>query len=269
MIKDIQENIYGHKKKMNFILKAVRDYSETRSKDFSEIKVLDFGCGNGTAVSYPLANLGAELTGVDFHPGVIKFVNANNRFPNAKFILGNEDSVLKLGEHFDVIVYSDIIEHLPDAEAVLKKLGSVHKTGGIIIVSIPNGYGPFEIEKFITKWTGLEFAVIRAFNLPSKIKKWIFRKQVKHKGGSLAYNTKSPHRQFFRLKTFHNLLRNTEYVPFKFRKGAFLGAPVSEKFLGFKKFIEWNVKIADKLSPRLVSTWYFVCEKDGSGGDHV
>lgn len=257
----IKENIYGHKKKLEFILNVIKDYSKSNSKPSSEMKILDFGCGNGTAVSFEVAALGVQLTGVDFHSDSINFANANNRFPNAKFVHANEDTILELGEYFDVIICSDVIEHLPDPESTLKKIRDVHKDGGILVGAIPNGYGPFEIEKFVSKWTRLEWIVGKAFGLASKIKRGIIKKQRGQETDKIPYNMECTHCQFFRLRDFYKLMREIRYRPLEFRNGAFLGAPVSEKFLGFKRFIEWNIKIADKLPPQLVSTWYFVCEK--------
>ncbi len=52
------------------------------------------------------------------------------------------------------------------------------------------------------------------------------------------------------------------YRLIKKQNGAFIGAPVSNYFLGrCKRFINWNVKISDRLPAHLVSTWYFVFEK--------
>ena len=252
----MEENIYGHKKKVEFILNAIKNYSISDSKPFSEIKVLDFGCGNGTAVSYEIAALGVQLTGIDFHSESIEFARANNPFPNAKFIQGNEDTASKLGEYFDIIVYSDIIEHLPDPELVMKKIGNVHRDGGIIVGSLPNGYGPFEVEKFIIKWTGLQWFVAKA----SRIKR-TFANKGREKIDRVPYNAESSHCQFFRLRDFRTLLRDTGYDLLRLSNGAFLGGPLSEHFLGFGRFIDWNVSMADKLPPYLVSTWYFVAKK--------
>jgi len=256
-----RENIYGHHKKLNFILTAIRNFSIANSKKLTDIKVLDFGCGNGTAVSYQIAGLGVLLTGIDLHQESIEFAEANNPFPkNAKFIYGNEDKVLDSSESFDIVVYSDIIEHLNEPQRVLKKIRQVHKDSGIIIVAIPNGYGPFEIEKFISKYLKLEWLVNKLFGLASKCKKMIIRKSIKEEK-QIPYNIQCKHVQFITIKSFRKLMENVGYRILQMSNGAFLGAPVSERFLRFEWFIDWNVKVADKLPSQFVSTWYFVCEK--------
>lgn len=255
------ENIYGHKKKLGFILEAIKNYSRYSFKPLPDIKILDFGCGNGTAISYKIAALGVQLIGIDFHSESIRFAKENNRFPNAKFILGNEDSALKTGECFDIIVYSDIIEHLPNPASTLKKIRAVHKKGGIIIGAIPNKYGPFELEKFISKWTGLNFVINKAISLVSEIKKTILGERKNLEVNRAPYNSESTHCQFFRLRDLYRLTDMTGYKLIQFSNGVFLGASVSGIFLRSRRFIKWNVNIADKLPPQLVSTWYFTCKK--------
>jgi len=257
----LEENIYGHRKKLEFILNAIKECSKSNSKPFSEIKVLDFGCGNGTAVSYEIAALGVQLTGVDSHAESIACADANNPFSNAKFILGDEDTVLALGEFFDVIVYSDIIEHLPDPQSTLKKVESVHKQGGILVGAIPNGYGPFEIEKFFSRWLGIEWFAGKILGLLSRIKRKISKRALPDNKEPIPYNLECTHCQFFRLKDFHRLIHEIGCRPLQFCNGVFLGAPVSALFLRSESFINWNVRVADRLPQYLVSTWYFVCEK--------
>jgi 2-polyprenyl-3-methyl-5-hydroxy-6-metoxy-1,4-benzoquinol methylase len=257
----LQENIYGHRKKLEFILAAIRKYSESNAKPLSEINILDFGCGNGTAISYEIAALGVQLTGVDFHTESIAYAKAHNQYTNARFISGDENKVVERGELFDVIVYSDVVEHLPEPRSTLKRLETVHKEGGILVGAIPNGYGPFEIEKLFSRWLGIEWFAGRTLRLASKIKRKIAKRALPKKTDQIPYNLECTHCQFFKLKDLHRLINEIGCKPLQFRNGAFLGAPVSALFLSSPWFINWNVKVADKLPPYLVSTWYFLCEK--------
>ncbi len=58
------ENHYGHTKKLRFIRAAVAAHRAALGRD---IAVLDFGCGNGPAVSRYLIGPGVRFTGVDVH----------------------------------------------------------------------------------------------------------------------------------------------------------------------------------------------------------
>lgn len=50
-----KENVYGHTKKLRFILEHIDRYTNLHGKP---ITILDFGCGNGTAVSQYLKKAG-------------------------------------------------------------------------------------------------------------------------------------------------------------------------------------------------------------------
>jgi len=54
---------------------------------------------------------------------------------------------------------------------VLNHLHSFLKDDGTLIVSIPNGFCPFEIEKFFTEKTGLLKVVLLFMSLLNKIKR--------------------------------------------------------------------------------------------------
>ena len=57
-------------------------------------------------------------------------------------------------EKFDIVVLSDILEHLEHSENLLNEVKNILSPHGIILISIPNGYGPFEIENFILRKLG-------------------------------------------------------------------------------------------------------------------
>jgi len=260
-LETLNENIYGHKKKLEFILNAIKEYSIFRKKSYSEINILDFGCGNGTAISYHIANLGVQLTGIDFHLDSIKFASINNHFSNAKFICGNEETVLELGQIFDIIIYSDVIEHLSKPELILKKFRNIHKDFGIIIITIPNGCGSFEIEKRILRFPGIGYLYGKILYFLYKMRLKFIKEVWQPPPSLLPYNVNCGHIQFFTLKKFYRLMKKTGYEVLEIHNGSFVGSPISEPLLSFDKFIKWNVRIADKLPRQLVSTWYFVCKK--------
>lgn len=88
-----------------------------------------------------------------------------------------QENILRMTEHFfghvpegiifDVIVYADILEHLEDPLTVLQQHRNLLQEKGIIIGSVPNGYGLFEVEKRIDKWLRLSTAI----QLAGKVKK--------------------------------------------------------------------------------------------------
>lgn len=65
--------------------------------------------------------------------------------------------VLKEGEHFDVIVFNDVIEHIPDIRGALAACHARLNDGGILILNLPNSRGFFyRLSKLIARlgWRG-------------------------------------------------------------------------------------------------------------------
>src|SRR3546814_17801066 len=50
---------------------------------------------------------------------------------------------------FDALIYADVLEHLDDPTTVLRAHMQQLAPDGVVLGSVPNGYGPCEIEKYI------------------------------------------------------------------------------------------------------------------------
>ena len=97
--------------------------------------VLEIGCGKGF-VSEQLRKKGNVITGIEIDK---KSAKRAKKFCK-KVLIGNiEEMKLNFAkESFDVILFGDVLEHLFDPEAVLKKLKPFLAKNGKIIVSLPN-----------------------------------------------------------------------------------------------------------------------------------
>ncbi len=244
-----EENIYGHTKKLKFIREQIDTYKKAKQR---VITVLDFGCGNGSAVSQYLLRHDILYYGVDTHMLSLEYARSHYQEPNAYFLDHVPDGIL-----FDIIVYSDVLEHLADPVTLLQKHYNALKDDGIIIGIVPNGIGPFETEKRLHTW----FSFLKRLHFTSKSKRKILDVCDKT-SDSIPYNADSGHVQFFTKKSLNSTLHMAGFHIHLFKKGAFLGAPFSERFiLRSKSIIRINTKIADFLPFWAVSTWYFVASK--------
>ncbi len=101
-------------------------------------KILDLGVGTGLGVA-ELYEQGAEVTGLDFSPGMLE--KAKAKMPRARLI--NHDFSKSFppselaGEKFDYIIISYALHHLPDWKKVdfLGNLKGFLNPGGRIIVA--------------------------------------------------------------------------------------------------------------------------------------
>jgi glycosyltransferase involved in cell wall biosynthesis/SAM-dependent methyltransferase len=245
------ENIYGHTKKLQFILDHLNCYMNLHGEPIS---VLDFGCGNGTAASQFLIEEGVRYYGVDCHEPSLSYAREHFQCENATFLNHVPEGIL-----FDVIVYSDILEHLENPLAVLREHCNMLKEGGMIIGSVPNGIGPFEKEKRIDKLLALSAGVRLAARIKRKL---IGPRPLSSK--TIPYNSDSGHTQFFNRRSLFSTLKQGSLEIECFGKGAFLGGPLSERVLRGAWIKEANSKIGDFLPYWAVSTWYFTARKKAS-----
>jgi len=243
------EDIFGNTKKLKFILTEIATHRARLGRD---IVVLDFGCGNAEALGRYLIGPGLRYVGVDFHAPSL--AHARDRFaaPNAQFL-----AAVPPGITFDAIVYADVLEHLDDPLAALAAHVRQLAPDGIVVGSVPNGYGACETEKFIDRHLRL-YQMLR----------WVKRTALREAGRlpnlppPIPYNSESGHVVFFTLRSLRQMVDAAGLRLARFGHGGFVGADLtgSTIFAG-RRFVDWNVRIADRLPNWAVSTWYFVLAK--------
>ncbi|KAG5492845.1 hypothetical protein JKF63_01425 [Porcisia hertigi] len=115
-----------------------------------EHRVLDVGCGGGI-LSESLARLGGTVTGIDACAESIEVAEKRRQQMAANFIPASQpsnwsqrlsyrhvslfDVVEQEQQQFDVVVASEVIEHVSDARAFLQALCEATKPGGLLLLS--------------------------------------------------------------------------------------------------------------------------------------
>lgn len=144
---------------------AMQDFS-TKSPDYfanerSEIApllptrtsdILEIGCGNGETMAWLRREYEiAVAVGIEYVPEMAD--KARRHFNQV--IVGNvEQDALPAGP-FDVILALDVLEHLVDPWAVIRKLHAVLKPGGALVISLPH-VGHYSVALpllFLDRWT--------------------------------------------------------------------------------------------------------------------
>jgi len=105
--------------------------------------VLDIGCGVG-AIDFYLARKGYKVTGIDISNKAIKVAKQSAKELNILTVNFLSSSVedLKLKDRFDLIICSEVLEHLQDDMKALLKMNILLKDNGGIIVSVPSVNAP-------------------------------------------------------------------------------------------------------------------------------
>jgi ubiquinone/menaquinone biosynthesis C-methylase UbiE len=110
---------------------------------FTDLKVLDLGCGAGALAIDCALNKGAsKVIGIDPYNDAI--VSANKilslNYPNLKskveFYNSNMNNLED--DNFDIIIAKEVFEHIIDLESALVEMRNKLKIGGIIV----SGFGP-------------------------------------------------------------------------------------------------------------------------------
>lgn len=96
-------------------------------------KVLDVGCSRGE-LSVDLASKASKVVAYDISEKSIKVAKRNNSRENIYYFVGEATQDMPK-EHFDVVVCSNILEHLPDPKEFLKKLNNISEK---ILIRVPN-----------------------------------------------------------------------------------------------------------------------------------
>lgn len=109
-----------------------------RTKETSSM-ILDLGCGRGWLTSRLSAH--GKVLGLD--PLQASVVRARELFPHLSFRQGTGAELLDEGwaEHFDVVVASEVIEHVPDVAkpGFLETARELLHPGGHLILTTPRG----------------------------------------------------------------------------------------------------------------------------------
>ncbi|XP_070788935.1 ubiquinone biosynthesis O-methyltransferase, mitochondrial [Pituophis catenifer annectens] len=107
------------------------------------MKILDVGCGGGL-LTEPLARLGASVTGIDPLEDNIRTAELHKSYDPVltKRIQYRactlEDIVEEGSEKFDIVVASEVVEHVADVEKFIKCFGKVLKPEGSLFITTLN-----------------------------------------------------------------------------------------------------------------------------------
>lgn len=138
--------------------------------DIDGKKVLDIGCQYGV-FSFYLSERGGMVTGMDISE---KWVNrcreeCSERYPekDMDFVVGDAQALPFPDESFDIVVCTEVVEHVDYAGNVLGEIHRVLTPGGILVLGTPN-----TASYYVWLW--------KAFKriLPMNAIRWVLKKVV-------------------------------------------------------------------------------------------
>jgi len=244
------EDPYGNKKRLAFCIEAI-EQSSPRT-------VIDVGCGTGDLLTRPLAERfpAVRFFGLDSDEASLQYARSRPSLSNLSFANARQmtsDSAL-----IDMIIASEVIEHVELPEEFLSALRARLDPSGRLILTLPNGYGPFEFATLfeaMLRASGL-FRILRAF------KRAVSPPTTPQKQMTLAA---SPHVNFFSFSNIRALIARSGFRILTYRPRTVLCGFGFDQIVTWLRFNQCNARIADKLPAQFSSDWMFVLAPDAKG----
>lgn len=230
-----EQEHYEALQRMNAMLPYYRWVAENFGSALGR-RVLDAGCGVGNFFSAAAERI--ELgVGIDLSP--VNIADAKKRFADAgniRFVQADLDEQAQAlrDERFDTVVCLDVLEHLQDDEALLKRLTQIVEPGGYVLIKVPACpwlFGSVDIAsdhyrrynrpmlRFIAERAGLEVKRIRYMNLAGVGPYWLKSCLLKK------------HANFSRTFTPKQLDRIRRLMPWLRRLDRLTGPPVGQSLI--------------------------------------
>jgi SAM-dependent methyltransferase len=230
---DLPENAFGQRKRLH----TVADILRTRANK----TILDVGCGSGQLLTLPLAQNfpGVQITGLDEDAVSIDWARAQNPPSNLRFILPQE---LAQGATFDLIIASEVIEHVENPVEFLIWLSGHLAPGGAVFLTLPNGFGPYE-------------GIVFLYQLAERI-------GLRRRSGAAADGpvtdtlAASPHINFFSFGAIRRVIAQAGFSIARYRPRTFLCGGLFDRLVAGR--LEWNAQISERLPAHLASDWMFL-----------
>lgn len=191
-------------------------------------RFLDVGCGEGrhTIGAYLTADVdavGVDLCEKDLQTAEERaegFVDKENTNKSLTFKVANALELPFEDNSFDKVICSEVLEHIPDYQGVLKEIDRVLKPNGVLAVSVPRAW-PEEIcwrlSKAYHEVEGGHIRIFSAIQLRRDVERLGWKRYARHWAHAL-------------------------HVPFWWLKCAFWGKDDESKMVQtYHKFLVWDL----------------------------
>ncbi|MBV9521271.1 MAG: class I SAM-dependent methyltransferase, partial [Alphaproteobacteria bacterium] len=210
-------------------------------------RILDVGCGTGAQLTIPLAEAfpDIEITATDEDARSLAWARAHGRAPNLRFVAPDR---LSEEQTFDLIIASEVLEHVADPCGFLFALGRRLGPGARLLLTVPNGFGVFEwmaLAEIALNLTGLQ-------GLARRLKKR--RPENRSQPATLA---NSPHVNFFTFGELGALFAALGFAIERYQPRTLLCGYLVDSVLSGARSIALNAALADRLPAWCASDWMF------------
>jgi SAM-dependent methyltransferase len=267
---DFAETSYGIVKRLRVVEAWAHALAQQLGKE--RLSILDVGCGTGDHVTFPLASRYHDVLGVDFHAPSIEEASKRYTLPNLHFRCTELESLIRENQTFDLIVCSEVLEHVQQPEQFLIRLIRLVRSHGAVILTTPNGYGSYEMLCRLQR--ALQAVGIHQL-IRGGLRFWHPAKPAGKKPDCLGehigfLNIDSGHIQFFRLSVLERLFDQAGFDIRERRARTLLCGPYVDVLLHLPPFrqrlYEMNNRLADLLPFSCAADWMFLLQPRPTSG---
>ena len=219
--------------------------------------ILDVGCGNGI-ISTTLGQLGYRVKGIDVSEKAVQKAQRHNQLDNVVFEVADAEELVATHVTYDVIICSEVLEHLKNPSDLLQILHQLLKNTGILLVTVPNGLGPREV------------MVTRPTLKLRKDSSWLWKslsdvkRILKYEGATVQSDADNlDHVQFFSKQAIYALSKRNDFTVERFESTNFIEdvfpfSLLTRRFVLLQKLDCW---LADRLPHFFTSGFVMVWRK--------
>jgi len=125
---------------------GLREKLEAYWEGIDQPKILEAGCGSGSNIPIPDS---AHVTGIDISQEELD----KNEVVHEK-IVGDLETHPLPGDHFDLVVCFDVLEHLKRPGMAMQNMAASVRPGGLLLLAFPNVHS---LKAVVAKFTPLWF----------------------------------------------------------------------------------------------------------------
>lgn len=246
-----KENIYGHMNRLAWIKKYLNKNDA----------IMEVGCGTGYMITYPLRCCGYNIEGFDLDTKSIEY--------GRKAVCTNDNDFLyaldirDVKKKYNVVIASEVFEHMAKdvMDRLVENIRARLNSGGNLLVTVPNGYGWFEVESFL--WNKLRWGRLlerlRIISAVAKLKRLLFGKYIDALHPSTL--STSPHVRRFTLCSIQDKLIEKGFEIIEAKGSVLFCGPFSNAvFTGIRPIMRVNIWLGSKLA-KIAAGFYIAARK--------
>ena len=127
-------DVKAREQKAQTMVAVLRDYFQA---PLNELCLLDVGTSTGIIDNY-LADYFSSVVGLDIDEQAIEYARRTHQKPNLAFNLGDALNINFPSDSFDVVICSQVYEHVPDPRRMMDEIFRVLSPGGVCYFAAGN-----------------------------------------------------------------------------------------------------------------------------------